>query len=193
MGSSSNFGNMLSMALAAVLLPFLPMLPIQVLLNNLIYDLSQTALPFDRVDPEATATPAKWDNRAVERFMLVFGPLSSVFDLATFYVLFRLFDAGEALFQTGWFVESLVTQILVVFAIRTRRPLFGSRPHPLLAGSALGLAALALILPFTPVGAWFGLVPLPAQFFFYLAAAVAAYLLLVEIAKRFFYRRHPAA
>jgi Mg2+-importing ATPase len=125
--------------------------------------------------------------------MLVFGPLSSIFDLATFYVLFRLFDAGEALFQTGWFVESLVTQILVVFAIRTRRPLFSSRPHPLLAGSALCLAALAVILPFTPVGAWFGLVPLPMLFFYYLAAAVAAYLVLVEIAKRLFYRVHPAA
>jgi Mg2+-importing ATPase len=193
MGSSSNFGNMLSMALAAVLLPFLPMRPIQVLLNNLIYDLSQTALPFDRVDEEVTAIPAKWDNRAVERFMLVFGPLSSVFDLATFYVLFRLFDAGEALFQTGWFVESLVTQILIVFAIRTRRPFINSRPHPLLAGSALGLAVFALILPFTPVGAWFGLVPLPLAFFVYLAGAVAAYFLLVEVAKRFFYRHHPTA
>ncbi len=193
MGSSSNFGNMLSMALAAVLLPFLPMLPVQVLLNNLIYDLSQIALPFDSVDAEATATPAKWDNRAVERFMLVFGPLSSIFDLATFYVLFRLFDAGEALFQTGWFVESLVTQILIVFAIRTRRPFLKSRPHPLLAGAALALAALALVLPFTPVGAWFGLVPLPTAFFLYLAIAVAAYFLLVEIAKRFFFRFFPAA
>ncbi|GAB2177732.1 magnesium-translocating P-type ATPase [Dongia sp. agr-C8] len=192
MGSSSNFGNMLSMALAAVLLPFLPMLPVQVLLNNLIYDLSQTALPFDEVDPEATERPARWDNHLVARFMLVFGPLSSVFDLLTFYTLFVLFAAGEALFQTGWFVESLATQILVVFAIRTRRPLLKSRPHAAVTATALGLSALALVLPYTPVGAWFGLVPLPALFFAFLAAAVAAYLILVEIAKRWFYRRFRA-
>ncbi len=189
MGSSSNFGNMLSMALAAVLLPFLPMLPVQVLLNNLIYDLSQTVLPFDEVDPEATDRPARWDNHLVARFMLVFGPLSSIFDLITFYTLFVLFSAGAALFQTGWFVESLATQILVVFAIRTRRPLLKSRPHVVVTWTALGLSALALLLPYTPVGAWFGLVPLPALFFAYLAAAVAAYLVLVEIAKRWFYRR----
>ncbi|HVZ02716.1 MAG TPA: magnesium-translocating P-type ATPase [Dongiaceae bacterium] len=192
MGSSSNFGNMLSMALAAVLLPFLPMQPIQVLLNNLIYDLSQTALPFDEVDEEATARPAQWDNRLVARFMLVFGPLSSIFDLITFYALYVLLSAGETLFQTGWFVESLATQLLVVFAIRTRRPLFRSRPHALLLLAAFGLTALALALPFTPVGAWFGLVPLPPLFFAYLAAAVVAYLALVEWAKRWFYRRFAA-
>ena len=189
MGSSSNFGNMLSMALAAVLLPFLPMLPVQVLLNNLIYDLSQTVLPFDTVDEEATSKPARWDNHLVARFMLVFGPLSSVFDLLTFYALFKLFAAGQSLFQTGWFVESLATQILVVFAIRTRRPLLKSRPHSLLLAAALGLTAVALALPFTPVGAWFGLIPLPPLFFLYLAVAVGAYLVLVEAAKRPFYRR----
>jgi Mg2+-importing ATPase len=189
MGSSSNFGNMLSMALAAVLLPFLPMRPIQVLLNNLIYDLSQTVLPFDQVDEEATARPAQWDNHLVARFMLVFGPLSSVFDLLTFFALYVLFSAGETQFQTGWFVESLATQLLVVFAIRTRRPLFRSRPHFLLFLAAFGLAAVAVALPFTPVGAWFGLVPLPPLFFAYLAGAVIAYLALVEWAKSWFYRR----
>jgi Mg2+-importing ATPase len=192
MSSSSNFGNMLSMALAALLLPFLPMLPIQVLLNNLIYDLSQTAIPFDTVDPEATARPALWDNHLVARFMLVFGPLSSVFDLLTFLALFSLFGASEPQFQTGWFVESLATQILVVFAIRTRRRLFQSRPHALLVMTALSLTALALALPFTPVGGWFGFVALPPLFFGYLATAIAAYLALVEWAKVWFYRRFAA-
>jgi P-type Mg2+ transporter len=128
MGSSSNFGNMFSMAGAAVFLPFLPMLPTQVLLNNLLYDMSQIAIPFDDVDPEDTARPVRWDMRLIERSMLVFGPLSSVFDFLTFYVLLRVFEAGEALFHTGWFIESLAMQVLVVFAIRTRRPLLRSRP-----------------------------------------------------------------
>jgi Mg2+-importing ATPase len=117
MGSSSNFGNMFSMAGAVLFLPFLPMLPIQVLLNNLLYDLSEIAIPFDRVDPEATARPVNWDIKLLGRFMLVFGPLSSVFDFLTFYALLHFFGASVMLFQTGWFVESITTQVLVVFAI----------------------------------------------------------------------------
>src|SRR5689334_690169 len=148
MGSSSNFGNMFSMAGAAMFLPFLPMLPIQVLLNNLLYDTSQIAIPFDDVDPEDTALPVRWDMRLLERFMLVFGPLSSVFDFLTFYVLLRVFEAGEALFHTGWFIESLATQVLVVFAIRTRRPLLRSRPHFFLGSLAFGILGLAAALPF---------------------------------------------
>ena len=110
MGSSSNFGNMFSMAGAALFLPFLPMLPIQVLLNNLLYDVSEIAIPFDRVDPEATARPVTWDVKLIERFMLVFGPVSSIFDFLTFYALLNLFGAGEALFQTGWFIELITTR-----------------------------------------------------------------------------------
>jgi P-type Mg2+ transporter len=120
MGSSSNFGNMFSMAGAALFLPFLPMLPIQILLNNLLYDVSEIAIPFDSVDPEATAGPVKWDVKRIAQFMLVFGPISSVFDFLTFYALLHLIGAGEALFQTGWFIESITTQVLVVFAIRTK-------------------------------------------------------------------------
>jgi Mg2+-importing ATPase len=189
MGGSSNFGNMFSMAGAALLLPFLPMLPIQVLLNNLLYDTSELALPFDRVDEEAVARPVRWDMKLIQRFMLVFGPLSSVFDFLTFAALIWLLGAGEAEFQTGWFVESLASQILVIFVIRTRRHLFASRPHPLLTWLSLALVALAAALPFTPVGAWFGFVPLPPAFFAFLAAAILAYLGLVEGAKRLFFRR----
>ena len=189
MGSSSNFGNMFSMAGAALFLPFLPMLPIQVLLNNLLYDVSEIAIPFDRVDPEATARPVKWDIKLIERFMLVFGPLSSVFDFLTFYALLHLFGAGEALFQTGWFIESITTQVLVVFAIRTRRRFFRSKPHTFLVAMALGSVAVAVIFPLLPVGRWFDFVAPPPLFFVFLVGATAAYLGLVEIAKGFFYRR----
>jgi len=189
MGSSSNFGNMFSMAGAALFLPFLPMLPIQILLNNLLYDVSEIAIPFDRVDPEATARPVTWDVKLIERFMLVFGPVSSVFDFLTFYALLHLFGAGEALFQTGWFIESITTQVLVVFAIRTRRPFFRSRPHGFLVAMALGSVAVAVVLPLLAVGRWFGFVAPPPLFFVYLIGATAAYLVLVEITKGFFYRR----
>jgi Mg2+-importing ATPase len=121
MGASSNFGNMFSMAGATLILPFLPMLPIQILLNNLIYNVSEIAIPFDNVDPETVVKPLKWDIKLIERFMLVFGPVSSVFDFITFYAMLGFFHAGEVLFQTGWFIESMVTQTLVVFCIRTRR------------------------------------------------------------------------
>ncbi len=151
MGSSSNFGNMFSMAGATLILPFLPMLPIQILLNNLLYDVSEIAIPFDLVDPEATAKPIEWDIRLIERFMLVFGPISSIFDFLTFYMMLRLFHAGEALFQTGWFVESITTQVLVVFAIRTRRRFFRSRPRPFLMLTTLGVVGAAIVLPFIPI------------------------------------------
>jgi Mg2+-importing ATPase len=187
MGSSSNFGNMFSMAGAALFLPFLPMLPIQILLNNLLYDVSETAIPFDRVDPEAIARPVTWDVTLIERFMLVFGPLSSVFDFLTFYALLYFFGAGEALFQTGWFIESITTQVLVVFAIRTRRLFFRSKPHVFLVAMALGTVAIAVVLPFLPLGRWFGFVAPPPLFFVYLISATAAYLALVEITKRLFY------
>jgi Mg2+-importing ATPase len=188
MGSSSNFGNMFSMAGAALFLPFLPMLPIQILLNNLLYDASEIAIPFDRVDPEATARPVEWDVKLIERFMLVFGPVSSVFDFLTFYALLHLFGAGEALFQTGWFLESITTQVLVVFAIRTRRRFFRSRPHGFLVAMALGVVAVAIVFPLLPVGRWFGFVAPPSLFFVFLIGATAAYLALVEITKSFFYR-----
>jgi len=188
MGSSSNFGNMFSMAGAALFLPFLPMLPIQILLNNLLYDISEIAIPFDRVDPEAIVGPVTWDVRLIERFMLVFGPVSSVFDFLTFYALLHLFGAGAALFQTGWFIESMTTQILVVFAIRTRRRFYRSRPHGFLAGMALGAVVVAIALPFLPVGRWFGFVAPPPLFFAYLIGATASYLALVEVVKGFFFR-----
>jgi Mg2+-importing ATPase len=188
MGSSSNFGNMFSMAGASLFLPFLPMLPTQVLLNNLLYDASEAGVPLDHVEAEALAKPVQWDLRLIKRFMLVLGPVSSLFDFLTFYALLHLFGAGEALFQTGWFVESLATQVLVIFVIRTRHSPWLSRPHPVLTGLTLGTAAVGALLPLTPLGAFFGFVAPPLAFYLFLAAAVVTYLVLVEIVKRLFFR-----
>ena len=188
MGASSNFGNMFSMAGATLILPFLPMLPIQILLNNLIYNVSEIAIPFDNVDPETVVKPLKWDIKLIERFMLVFGPVSSVFDFMTFYAMLAFFHAGEALFQTGWFVESMVTQTLVVFCIRTRRLFFRSKPGGFLAVMTTGAIAVAIVLPFFPWGVWFGFVAPPPLFFVFLVVTTFAYLALVEISKIVFYR-----
>jgi len=192
MGSSSNFGNMFSMAGAALFLPFLPMRPVQVLLNNLLYDCSEAGVPLDNVDPEPLQRPARWDFRLIERFMLVLGPVSSLFDFLTFAALIYFFKANEALFQTGWFIESLATQVLVIFVIRTRGAPWKSKPHPVLAAMSLSVVALGILLPLTPLGAPFGFVAPPPAFYAFLLATVLIYLTLVEIAKHLFYR-HVAA
>ena len=176
MGASSNFGNMFSMAGATLILPFLPMLPIQILLNNLIYNVSEIAIPFDSVDPEVVVGPVKWDIKLIERFMLVFGPVSSIFDFITFYAMLVFFGAGEALFQTGWFIESMTTQTLVVFCIRTRRRFYRSNPCRFLIAMNVGAVALAIVLPLVPWGRWFGFVVPPPLFFVFLVAATTAYL-----------------
>jgi Mg2+-importing ATPase len=188
MGSSSNFGNMFSMAGAALFLPFLPMLPTQVLLNNLLYDASEAGVPLDHVDAEALAQPVQWDLPLIQRFMLVLGPVSSLFDFLTFYALLHLFGAGEALFQTGWFIESLATQVLVIFVIRTRGRPWHSRPHPVLAALTLGAAVAGALLPLTPLAGFFGFVAPPAVFYLFLGAAVVIYLCVVELVKRLFFR-----
>jgi Mg2+-importing ATPase len=188
MGASSNFGNMFSMAGATLILPFLPMLPIQILLNNLIYNVSEIAIPFDSVDAEVVVEPVKWDIKLIERFMLVFGPVSSIFDFITFYAMLVFFGAGEALFQTGWFIESMTTQTLVVFCIRTRRRFYRSNPCRFLLAMNLGAVALAIVLPLVPWGHWFGFVAPPPLFFVFLVGATTAYLGLVEVTKVVFYR-----
>lgn len=190
MGTSSNFGNMLSMALASAFLPFLPMLPIQILLNNLLYDLSETTIPFDKVDQEYLNKPRYWDMRFIRNYMLIVGPISSVFDFMTFYVMLAVFDASESLFRTGWFIESVATQVLVIFVIRTRRNPFKSRPNGWLASTSLLIVAVASILPFTPIGTYFGFVPPPLFFFSILIAMVIAYLFMVELVKRKFYSKY---
>ena len=191
MGTSSNFGNMFSMAGASLILPFLPMLPIQVLLNNFLYDLSEVPIPMDDVDDELLAQPRHWDIKFIRNFMLVLGSVSSIFDFLTFGLLLWVFNATETLFQTGWFMESLATQVLVIFVIRTRGSPLRSRPNPLLAGTSLIVAAVGILLPYTAIGRWFGFVPLPLTFLAALGAMVVCYLVLAEGVKRWFYRRFP--
>jgi Mg2+-importing ATPase len=193
MGTSSNFGNMFSAATASLLLSFLPMLPGQILLNNLLYDSSQLAIPTDRVDEEQLAAPAHWDIAFIRRFMLFFGPVSSVFDFLTFGLMLYVFHAGPALFRTGWFVESLATQTLVILAIRTRRiPFLRSRPSRPLLLAALGAVLVGAVLPLSPLASVLGFEPLPIGFFVALTAMVVGYLVLIEFAKRVFFGRAAA-
>jgi P-type Mg2+ transporter len=190
MAGSANLGNVSSMALAGLVLPFLPLLPIQVLLLNLIYDFAQSGLPLDNVDPEAIERPIHWDIRLIERFMMVMGPTSSMFDLMTITALLLLFQADVAFFRTGWFMETLATQILWIFAVRTRRHLFASRPHQVVAALAFGAASLTIALPFLPgIGRWFEFVHPPAIYFPFLLAVIAAFLVTTELVKRFFHAR----
>jgi Mg2+-importing ATPase len=191
MATSSNFGNMFSAAGASLFLTFLPMLPSQILLNNLLYDVGQLAIPTDRVDPEVLARPAAWDIAFVRRFMTVFGPISSIFDFTTFFVMLAILHANHAEFRSGWFVESLATQTLVVFIIRTRRvPFFRSRPSIPMIVTPVSCAVIGAVLPFTPLAGVLGFTTLPLSFFLILIGMIATYLVLVEIAKGRFYAVH---
>ncbi len=189
MATSSNFGNMFSMAAATLVLPFLPMLPLQILLNNLLYDVSEISLPLDDVDAEDLAAPKRWDMAFIRNFMLTIGPISSLFDFLTFYLLLTLFGAQESLFRTGWFVESIATQVLVIFVIRTRRNPLHSHPNRWLVVTSLSVVLIAMVLPFTALAPALGFVPLPPLYFGLLAALLAAYLVMVEGGKQWFYRR----
>src|SRR6185437_4306283 len=189
MGTSSNFGNMFSAAGASLFLSFLPMLPSQILLNNLLYDSSQLAIPTDNVDEEQLRRPSHWDISFIRQFMIFFGPLSSVFDFVTFGVMLWVFKASAGEFRSGWFVESLATQTLVIFAIRTRRiPFFRSHPSLPLTLAALGVVLVGGVLPATPLAHTLGFEPLPPAFFAALVGMVVGYLALIEAGKRIFYR-----
>jgi Mg2+-importing ATPase len=194
MGISSNFGNMFSAAGASLFLNFLPMLTTQILLNNLMYDTSELAIPTDNVDPEYIEKPKRLDISYVRNFMLYFGPISSIFDFLTFLIMLYIFDAwnNAPLFQTAWFLESLCTQTLVIFAIRTRRtPFFKSKPSKTLLISSIAVVAVGILLPLSPVGQWFQFdTDFPIQFFAFLTAFIIIYLILVETLKRFFYKRY---
>lgn len=183
MGSSSNFGNMLSMAAASLFLPFLPMLATQILLNNLLYDVSEVGIPFDSVAAAEIARPQRWDIRDIMRFAGVMGPLSSAFDLITFGVLLLGFHAGQEVFRSAWFVESIATQALVIFVIRTHGRPWRDRASPALTISTLGTLAVALALPYSPLGPWFGFRAPSAGLSAAMAVIVAAYLVCAEIFK----------
>lgn len=184
MGTSSNFGNMFSMAGAVLFLPFLPMLPVQILLNNFLYDLAQITIPTDHVDNSFIHKPQRWDIKLIRDFMLYIGPISSIYDFLTFYFLLKVFSASEQLFHTGWFVESLATQTLVVFIIRTAGNPFRSKPSKALTLTVLAVVVVAIILPFTPLALILGFVPLPFHYFVFLGMMTVTYLIFVELVKR---------
>ncbi|KAH2824823.1 hypothetical protein KXV85_000325, partial [Aspergillus fumigatus] len=192
MGASSNFGNMFSVLGASILLPFLPMAPLQVLTNNLLYDFSQTTIPTDNVDPEYLATPRQWEIGNIARFMLFIGPMSSIFDYATYFTMLFVFNAWHdpALFQTGWFVESLLTQTLIIHIIRTARiPFLQSRASNALIATTLAICAIGVALPFSPLGATLGFKPLPALYWPILAGFLLSYGVLTHGVKVWFFRR----
>jgi Mg2+-importing ATPase len=192
MGTSSNFGNMFSMAAASLFLPFLPMLPTQILLNNFLYDTSQICIPSDNVDPILLQRPKRWQIGFIRQFMLIMGPISSVYDFLTFGILLWAFHASTnaPLFHTGWFVESLSTQTLVVFVIRTATNPLKSRPSRLLLASVLTVVTIAVVLPYTPLGGLLGFTPLPVLLLGSFALLTVTYLFLVQAVKSWFYRKH---
>ena len=189
MGTSSNFGNMFSMAGASFFLPFLPMLPTQILLNNFLYDLSQVTIPTDHVDESYMIKPRRWDIKLIRDFMIYIGPVSSIFDFLTFFIMLQVFHASAPLFHTGWFVESLATQTLVLFVIRTVGNPLRSRPSLPLTITVLLIVAFGMLLPFTPLAAALGFTPLPTLYFLFLAGMIITYLVLVEVVKRWLMRR----
>jgi Mg2+-importing ATPase len=194
MTASSNFGNVLSVLIASAFLPFLPMLPLQLLVQNLLYDISQIAIPFDNVDPEQLQRPQRWRPDDIGRFMVYFGPISSVFDLITFWLMWNVFGANtierQTLFQSGWFVVGLLTQTLIVHMIRTRRiPFLQSRAATPLMATTATIVAIGIFLPMGPLAHYFKMQPLPPMFFLILPIVLLGYMALTQAMKGFYARR----
>jgi Mg2+-importing ATPase len=187
--TSANVGNMLSMAAASLFLPFLPLLAGQILLNNLLSDVPAVGIADDRVDPEMVEKPPRWDIRFIGRFMGAFGVLSSVFDMLTFAVLLWTFRASVDLFRTGWFVESLLTELAVALVMRTRRPFWASRPGRVLFISSVTMIAVALVMPYLPGVSAVGLHPMPARMLLAMLGITVLYVGATEVLKKGFYRR----
>jgi Mg2+-importing ATPase len=192
MGASSNFGNMFSVLGASIFLPFLPMAPIQVLTNNLLYDFSQTTIPTDNVDEDYLMVPRKWDIGNIFKFMVFIGPISSIFDYATYFVMIYVFNSwnNPSLFQTGWFVESLLTQTLIIHIIRTAKiPFLQSRASAALSATTIIICAFAIALPYTWIGRALDFTPLPKLYWFILAAFLFTYATLTHLIKTWFVKR----
>ncbi len=191
MGSSSNFGNMFSMTGGSMFLPFLPMLPIQILLNNFLYDLSQIAIPTDEVDKEYLRLPRPWNVKSIKKFMLIIGPISSIYDFITYGVMLFIFHAPAELFHTGWFIESLCTQTLVIHIIRTGKvPFLESRPSRFLILTSIFIVVTGIVIPFSPLARHFGFVAPPPLYFVLLFFIVITYLLLVQVVKTWFVKKY---
>ncbi|HEY0244130.1 MAG TPA: HAD-IC family P-type ATPase [Mucilaginibacter sp.] len=189
MATSANFGNMFSMAGASLFLPFLPLLPIQILLTNLLTDFPEMAIATDHVDAANIQSPQRWDLHFVKRFMITFGLLSSVFDYLTFGVLLFVFHANEKAFQTGWFIESVISATLIVLVVRTRLPFFKSLPGKYLAIATALILLLVLIFPLTPLSSWFGFIKMPAAYYGWMLLIIIVYVVMAELAKQWFYKK----
>lgn len=189
MATSANFGNMFSMAGASLFLPFLPLLPKQILLTNLLTDFPEMTIATDSVDREMIEKPRRWDVKFIRNFMLTFGPVSSVFDFLTFGVLLFILHAPPDLFRTGWFLESVISASLIVLVVRSRRPFFRSKPGRYLLIATLLIVGVTFVLPYTPIGMLFGFKPLPLSFLLFMGAIVIVYVIAAEIAKKMFYRK----
>jgi Mg2+-importing ATPase len=187
MTTSANLGNMLSMALATFIIPFLPLTAGQILLNNFLSDIPTIGLARDAVDPELVTNPRRWDAKFIQNFMLSFGLLSTVFDILTFWLLLGAFHLNAEEFRTGWFVESLLTELCMLFVLRTQRPFYRSRPNFFLIISSIVIAALAFIIPYAPFARSLGFVPLPGRVLICIIALTIAYTLATEVAKSTFF------
>jgi P-type Mg2+ transporter len=189
MATSANFGNMFSMAGISLVLPFLPLLPKQVLLTNLLTDFPEMTIATDRVDSEMTDHPRRWDIGVIRRFMITFGLVSSIFDFLTFGAFLFILHATQNQFRTGWFLESVISASLIVLVIRSRKPFFKSKPGKYLVAATLSVIVVTLILPFTPLGGIFGFSSLSMSFFLLIGIIVFCYIITAEMAKRVFYRK----
>jgi Mg2+-importing ATPase len=190
---SANFGNMFSMAAASIFLPFLPLLASQILLNNFLSDIPATTIASDNVDPKWVEKPRRWDTVFIRDYMVLFGLVSSVFDFATFGTLLWLFKATPEEFRTGWFIESLLTELVIALIVRTRGPFWRSSPGKLLLVSTSIVIAITLVIPYLPFDSIFGFIPLPAPLMLAMMGLTLAYIVAVEIAKKFFYARQDRA
>jgi Mg2+-importing ATPase len=189
MATSANFGNMFSMAGASLFLPFLPLLPKQILLTNLLTDFPEMTIATDNVDKEMVERPRRWDIKFIRNFMMIFGIVSSVFDYLTFGVLLLILHATTDQFRTGWFLESVISASSVVLVVRSRKPFFKSRPGKYLLIATLMIVGVTLIFPYTPFGKTFGFSPLPISFLLFMGVIVILYIIAAEIAKRVFYKK----
>ncbi len=195
MTASSNFGNVFSVLIASAFLPFLPMLPLQLLTQNLLYDISQIAIPFDNVDPEQVQLPQRWSPQEIGRFMVVFGPVSSVFDVCTFALMWWVYgattDASQSLFQAGWFVEGLATQTLIVHMIRTAKiPFLQSRAAAPLMFTTVAVILVGVFLVMGPPAPLFKFATLPPSYYFWAVAIVLGYVFLTQVVKRAYLKRY---
>jgi len=189
MATSANFGNMFSMAGASLFLSFLPLLPKQILLTNLLTDFPEMTIATDRVDTISVEKPQRWDIKFIQRFMIIFGLLSCLFDYLTFGVLLFMIHANEKIFQTGWFTESVISAALIVLVVRTRLPFFKSLPGRLLSIATAAIVLLVLLIPWLPFSGLFGFVHLPLSFYGWMLLIIVAYMIAAEKAKQWFYKR----